>query len=441
MNLGTWAAQNGKDMSGLRAKPEPTAMTVDFEPDLIDQISDHVLSGFRRSPNSGIEVAGVLFGVRNGDTLRLVACQPIFCEYRMGPVISLSNRDREALADFLSSYQTNPRFDGLGPAGWYISHRSGIRLLDRDLESFDEFFPHAGQITLVVSGDRPGSLPCALFERAENGGVDRHVPVLEWDMAQGLPLEQIRSQADAAPVRATYADHGSPEIGASQAAGGFLVPQYSSLPALAMFSPGALAHPAHEPAQLPPPEVAAAKRRARGSGWEWALAWITCLALFGFVGYSFYLATNPAPLNLRLLERDGQIQASWDTGLPAKLFGGTGSVEIRENGARREFALTREQFAAGSFLYVTDSQDVTMRLRISGLGRSSSDYARFVSTRPQVTRIRGASDLKEERDRLVRDNYKLRTEQQKNADTVRQLQERIEQLERQLKQLNKQDPE
>ena len=63
-----------------------------------------------------------------------------------------------------------------------------------------------------------------------------------------------------------------------------------------------------------------------------------------------------------------------------------------------------------------------------------TESARFLGNRPQATRIKGAADVREERDRLVRDNYYLRMNQAKSGESVKQLEERIQQLERLLKQ-------
>ena len=458
------AAPESEHLEGL--------LVIECAPAVVDQIRDHIYSGFQRVSRGGIEVAGVLFGLRDGDTLSLHATHPIFCEYKTGPTVVLSERDRAALQDFLASSLSDPRFTGLEPVGWYVSHRTGTELLDRDSLTFDEFFPSPSQITLVVRGERKGALPVAIFARDAEGFADRDKPLLEWEIEPlalpGIPRAVPRtveqpsldsaaqrprrwsndasssgSGAAAAPAQAPVPRNSmqsSPDdtwFGPSAApaafqapAGGALVRSY--VPGPAYSQPNALMRPlpASRNPLLDTPAVTP-ERRAR---WEWLAAWAACILLAGILGYGYYLYRSPAALNMRLTEREGQMETTWDHGFREMFFISGGSVEIREGGVKREFNLSKQQLESGSFLYVTDAQDVAVRLRVSGFGRSLTESARFLGNRPQATRIKGAADVREERDRLVRDNYYLRMNQAKSGESVKQLEERIQQLERLLKQ-------
>lgn len=411
MKLSAWLAQRGAPENGAPADSySQTVVTgVECTARVIDEICDHVYSA-RNSKSNGYEVGGILFGTWESGTLHVSATQPIYCEYESGPLIILSGHDQAALADFLANSSKFPDFRGLWPAGWYVTHRGTLSMADRDLALFDQFFPRTGQIGVVIRTDQPTPLPLAVYARAEDGLVDRSRPLFESELAppaQSQPMPEAMTESNSA---------------------GALVPLYNSLPSLGTFTPGAMVRTLPSGAAPKAQPTQSTGTIGRGSKWEWAVAWSSCAALLAFVGVGICLYATPANLDLRLQEREGQIQATWNPGTIRRFTGSTGVVEIVDNGVRREFSLTREQVAAGSFLYVSESQDVTVRLRVSG-PRNTTESARFVGGKVHTTRISSVSDIREERDQLLRENARLQVEQQKAAETVRRLEERIAELE------------
>src|ERR1700675_2825667 len=109
-------------------------VTIDYSLVVIEEIRHEVAEGFQRLSRGGIEVGGVLYGTREGPTVRILAMRPISCEHARGPSFLLSDNDRMELHDQLVSDQQDPRLEGMISVGWFLSHTRGdIALTDSDL--------------------------------------------------------------------------------------------------------------------------------------------------------------------------------------------------------------------------------------------------------------------------------------------------------------------
>ena len=148
---------------------------------VLDEIRVAVVEAFHSVPRGGVEIGGVFFGIRSGDTLRIQAHRPIQCQYLTGPSFKLSEEDRAGLSRLLEQPTNDPELRGLVPAGWYHSHtRSEIFLSAEDLRLYGDFFPEPWQISLVL---RPGHLKptrAGIFFRDESGGVQADRPRQEF---------------------------------------------------------------------------------------------------------------------------------------------------------------------------------------------------------------------------------------------------------------------
>src|SRR3984957_1870108 len=139
---------------------------------LIEEIRHEVAEGFQRLSRGGIEVGGVLYGTRDGRTVRALAIRPIVCEHARGPAFVLSDKDKAALKEQLDQDRQDRRLEGWVPVGWYISHtRSEIALVDSDLEIYSTFFPAPWQVTLVIRPGRAGRMRAGFFVREADGTV------------------------------------------------------------------------------------------------------------------------------------------------------------------------------------------------------------------------------------------------------------------------------
>src|SRR5271169_2976492 len=89
---------------------------------VIEEIRHEVAEGYQRLSRGGIEVGGVLYGTRDGRTVRILAMRPIACEHARGPAFQLSDKDRKVLNDQLKEDAEDTHLDGLISLGWFLSH-------------------------------------------------------------------------------------------------------------------------------------------------------------------------------------------------------------------------------------------------------------------------------------------------------------------------------
>jgi proteasome lid subunit RPN8/RPN11 len=130
------------------------------------------VDGFYKLARGGLEVGGVLFGQRSGDSVRILASRPIACEHASGPSFVLSENDEAGLRTLLESATSDPELKGLVPAGWYHSHtRSEISLSERDLEIYARYFPEPWQVSLVLRPEKMRPARARFFLRERGGSV------------------------------------------------------------------------------------------------------------------------------------------------------------------------------------------------------------------------------------------------------------------------------
>src|SRR6266852_3682485 len=102
-------------------------ITIEYSLVVIEEIRHAVSEGFQRLSRGGIEVGGVLYGVQEGRTVRVLAMREIGCEHARGPAFLLSDKDRDALTEQLAQDAQDSRLEGMICAGWFLSHtRSAI---------------------------------------------------------------------------------------------------------------------------------------------------------------------------------------------------------------------------------------------------------------------------------------------------------------------------
>src|SRR5580700_6162881 len=162
-------------------------VTIEYSMIVIEEIRHEVAEGFQRLSRGGIEVGGILYGSRDGRTVRVLAMRLIACEHARGPAFLLSDKDRMVLNQQLSADAEDPHLEGLTSVGWFLSHtRSEINLSDSDLELYSIFFPAPWQVTLVVRPGRGGSMRAGFFVREADGTVKSERSYLEFNFPDRL---------------------------------------------------------------------------------------------------------------------------------------------------------------------------------------------------------------------------------------------------------------
>jgi hypothetical protein len=124
----------------------------------------------------------VLYGTREGNIVRVQVVRRIACEHTRGRTLLLSANDRAALKEQLVREATEAALQGLTAVGWFLSHAATIRtamtassrtvLGPPDLETFDEYFGTAGQVTLVLRPHPSATMQASVFARRADGSVN-----------------------------------------------------------------------------------------------------------------------------------------------------------------------------------------------------------------------------------------------------------------------------
>ena len=142
---------------------------IECAPAVLLQIRREVEAG-QNLPGSRREVGGVLFGIQEPGSIRILACRPLPSEHAMGPGFVLSQKDEHDLARLISAPATVPELSALQALGWYHSHiRSRIFLSGRDLQVHSRYFGAPFQIAMVVRAESDRPLRAGFFFREPSG--------------------------------------------------------------------------------------------------------------------------------------------------------------------------------------------------------------------------------------------------------------------------------
>jgi len=340
------------------------AVRIAYSRAVMEELSLAATDGFNRLAHGGVEIGGVLFGVRDPDAVKILAHRALACEYAFGPSWMLSDNDRCALEDLLASPNTDSNLSGMQPVGWYISHtRSEIVLSERDLQLFQQYFPELWQIALVLRPHRFDPVRAGFFFRDPDGSMQaafsQHEFVIEPGGSKpGMHLPGDRAPADTAPAAA------DPRV---------------SEPALLERDPRPSAI-SHNPRSGPEPRPSAAPRVASSSSlrrWAWNAAAIA-VALAGVL---FWIgrSRDSAGLSLRELDAGRQLRIDWDHNSRVIQQSERGALEIEDGSLKLHNELSPDFLRTGSVTYLRTSGNVLVRLVVRGAGQSTlTEIRRFL---------------------------------------------------------------
>ncbi len=134
---------------------EDNSFRINYSLPVFHEIDFQVNEGYRRIPHGGVEIGGILYGTSDGNTIFIEAFRPIECEHATGPSFNLSERDLVQLTTSLQAAPNDEELKGFVPLGWFIAHTRGpLRITERELQLFNQFFPEAGKITLLIKPER-----------------------------------------------------------------------------------------------------------------------------------------------------------------------------------------------------------------------------------------------------------------------------------------------
>jgi len=340
------------------------AVRIAYSRAVMEELSLAATDGFNRLAHGGVEIGGVLFGVRDPDAVKILAHRALACEYAFGPSWMLSDNDRCALEDLLASPNTDSNLSGMQPVGWYISHtRSEIVLSERDLQLFQQYFPELWQIALVLRPHRFDPVRAGFFFRNPDGSMQaafsQHEFVIEPGGSKpGMHLPGDRAPVDTAPAAA------DPRV---------------SEPALLERDPQPSAI-SHNPRSGPEPRPSAASRVASSSSlrrWAWNAAAIAV----PLAGVLFWIgrSRDSAGLSLRELDAGRQLRIDWDHNSRVIQQSERGALEIEDGSLRLHNELSPDFLRTGSVTYLRTSGNVLVRLVVRGAGQSTfTEIRRFL---------------------------------------------------------------
>jgi len=271
----------------------PQAVVFEYSRRAFHSIQEMVLGGCRNFPKQKHEVAGVLYGTREGNIVRVQVVRRIACEHAQGWTLLLSTNDKAALEEQLTREAAEPVLQGLAVVGWFLSHTAPIRtamtasggavLSFADLQTFGEFFGTPGQATVVLRPQASAMTRASVFVRRADGSVNAEHSDLDFffteraafpDPPDGVDWKGAHPSAPA--IRETALAAAAATAAATKAAtisvptGGQTVPATSPSAEAASAAPGAPREPtapvvAPGGAALPPPEPVAPARENRST--------------------------------------------------------------------------------------------------------------------------------------------------------------------------------
>ena len=304
------------------------------------------VDGFHRLAHGGVEIGGVLFGVRDNDAVKVLAHKELASEYVFGPSFTLSENDRQALEKILVSPNSDSQLSGMQAVGWYQSHtRSEILLSEEELRFYQQYFPEPWQIALLLHPHRFDPVRAGFFYREPDGSVHSASSRHEFEIEAAATRPVIRVPED----RAT-ADRQPP-------------------------TPASTPEPQQEQQAPPPPAPPAVSRNPRG---RWA--WVAAVIAVALAGVLFFNARShaAADLSLRALDVGGQLRIDWNHGARIIQQGQSGAIEIEDGSFKVHNELSREDLRSGSVTYLRTTGHVQVSLMVRGVDQGTqTEILRF----------------------------------------------------------------
>ena len=395
--------------------PESPVM-IEYSMVVIEEIRREVAEGFQRFSRGGIEVGGVLYGTRDGTTIRLQAMRPIACEHARGPAFILSEKDEAALAGQLEGDKSAPQLERMECVGWFLSHtRTDICLSDTDLALYSRFFPDAWKLTMVVRPGRSGSMRAGFFVREPDGTIKSDHSYQEFSFPDRLAGVFDPGARAARP---------SGERVPAERAGGMARRSERAEPSTeALPRREYTAESTAEPGRLDdaPLFLAAQKRSARR--WPWlVLTGIVVALAGGAAGYRFFPAAGSEPAGLTVVERDGQLQIEWNRASRVIANASRGKIEIADGASNRTIPLAASDLGTGKVTYARTTGDVEVRMEVeNAVGGVTLEASRFLGAPPRRADSDETKLLEQRRSELEAEIARLRDENSAQAERIQQL--------------------
>jgi hypothetical protein len=289
--------------------------TIECSRALLEEVRRLAVTGLVAFGRGGLEVGGVLYGLREGNRLTIHAFAECPCEHSTGPAFVLSANDRQALAQVIRPPA------GLETLGWYRTHtRRGLDLDASDRELFDRFPLLARTIGLVLKPARLGASAGAFYLRETTGEIAPRSP-------REFTVEPPERSVEQVPAPIAESE-----------------PQMQS---------ASLADPwelAEHPAKLRWPAVAG----------------LVAALIAVVAGAVYYRTLPPHAFALKAYAiAPGQIRISWNHGAVPAVDGASGALEIRDGDDDTQILLEPAQLRLSGLTYTQKTGRLDVILRVS----------------------------------------------------------------------------
>lgn len=154
---------------GVWNAPE-ISLRVEFPLELMEEFRALVCDELQQLSRGGADPAGVLFGVSNGSVTRILGWREISRASAEEHSARAAQHDRAELVRALSAAATDPRMQRMEPLGWFVSRgQRGTGLTAPEIDLFNNFFPEAWQVTLLLRRGPGGTARAGFFVREADG--------------------------------------------------------------------------------------------------------------------------------------------------------------------------------------------------------------------------------------------------------------------------------
>src|SRR5688572_9309917 len=128
------------------------SISIEYSLPVLEEIRNLAVSGLHTLGHGGLEIGGVLYGLRENGKVCVLASRELMLEHAFGPAFVLSDKDSGVLTKIL---EPPP---GLETVGWFRSHtRGGLELDEHDEAFFDRFSIETWHVALVLKPAVGGS--------------------------------------------------------------------------------------------------------------------------------------------------------------------------------------------------------------------------------------------------------------------------------------------
>jgi proteasome lid subunit RPN8/RPN11 len=391
-------------------------VTIEYSIVVIEEIRHAVAEGFQRLSRGGIEVGGILYGARDGRTVRILAMRPIACEHARGPSFLLSDKDRIMLNEQLTADAEDPHLEGLISVGWFLSHtRSEITLSDSDLELYSIFFPAPWQVTLVVRPGRGGSMGAGFFVREVDGSVKSEHSYLEFNFPDRLAGVVDRApRSERVPGERRLNTMPRPE--AFQSSAGAVAAARREIQPLPEIAPPTFGQPRFVPS--PPPR----------KKWPWLVGWAVLVLVAAVFGLRYWMFQPVAePISLGVIEHGGQLRIEWNHSARPVTAAVRGTLVINDGSDTQTFALSPRELTLGNYNYERKTGDIEVRMSVENSdGTKVQEASRFVGQAPVKIDQNELIEQKKKRAELEAEVARLTRANSQQVEKIRQLQRTVE---------------